>query len=68
MRAPPSPPPRLTPSIRDACFHKCVHRFAEAEIAPGEGACIDRCVVKYMRVLDKVGMRIAPSTGSDRLA
>lgn len=57
--------------VRDACFTKCIHRFAEAEISPGEGTCIDRyettvavtdfrCVIKYMKVYEKVGQRIAP--------
>lgn len=30
--------------IRDACFQKCIHRFSESNISPGEGACIDRFV------------------------
>jgi len=53
----------FTSRVRDACFQKCIHRFAESEVSLGEGSCVDRCVVKYMKVFEKVGTRISPGMG-----
>lgn len=39
--------------VRDACFTKCIHRFAEAEISPGEGTCIDRYETLCLFSLDE---------------
>jgi len=48
--------------VRTSCFSKCVQHFAESDIHPGEAVCIDRCVVKFMKVYDKVTQRLTPST------
>lgn len=47
--------------VRDACFQKCIHRFDESSVSLGEGSCVDRCVVKYMKVFEKVGARLSPA-------
>jgi len=44
--------------VRGACFNKCIKRFAEAELSLGEVACVDRCVVKYLKVQTKVENRL----------
>jgi len=47
--------------VRGACFNKCIKRFAESELTLGEMACVDRCVVKYLKVQAKVESRLQPN-------
>merc|ERR1712216_432650 len=38
------------------CFEKCVQKYhGEADLAVGETACLDRCVVKYVETQTQVG-------------
>jgi len=44
--------------MADMCYKKCVPRLREPEFTVAEGSCVDRCVVKYMEVHQKVPIRI----------
>jgi hypothetical protein len=35
----------FTIRMREACFSKCIARFAEADLSPGESVCIDRYIL-----------------------
>jgi len=58
---PPRARARLGPatSIVDACHKKCVPpKYSDGELNKGEMVCIDRCVVKYLEVHQKVGVKL----------
>jgi mitochondrial import inner membrane translocase subunit TIM10 len=43
----------------DACHKKCVPpKYADGELNKGESVCIDRCVIKYLEVHQKVGQKL----------
>ncbi len=42
----------------EMCFQKCIARFGEAELAAGEMTCVDRCAVKYLRVQQKISVKL----------
>lgn len=44
--------------MMDMCFQKCIARFGEAELAAGEASCIDRCAIKYLRVQQKISIKL----------
>ena len=44
--------------IVDACHRKCIPpKYGDSELNKGESVCIDRCVVKYLEVHQKVGQK-----------
>ena len=46
-------------SIVDSCHKKCVPpKYSDGELNKGEMVCIDRCVVKYLEVHQKVGVKL----------
>jgi len=51
--------PGAPASIVDACHKKCVPpKYSDGELNKGEMVCIDRCVVKYLEVHQKVGVKL----------
>jgi len=47
--------------MSEMCFKKCVTKFSEAELAPGETTCVDRCCVKYVQVQQKIMLKLNPT-------
>jgi import inner membrane translocase subunit TIM10 len=44
--------------MMEMCFQKCIARFGEGELAAGEASCIDRCAIKYLRVQQKISIKL----------
>lgn len=42
----------------NSCFKKCIPpTYYEEELNTGESVCIDRCVIKYMLVMERLSNR-----------
>ena len=41
--------------LTEKCFKKCVTRYGEGDLHPGEGSCLERCTYKYLEVFKTVG-------------
>ena len=38
----------------EICWKKCITKYSEPELAVGESICVDRCVVKYLEMYEKL--------------
>jgi mitochondrial import inner membrane translocase subunit TIM10 len=45
--------------MTNACHKKCIPpRYHDSELNKGESVCLDRCVVKYLDIHDRVGKKL----------
>mmetsp|Transcript_6123 Transcript_6123/g.9542 ORF Transcript_6123/g.9542 Transcript_6123/m.9542 type:complete len:98 (+) Transcript_6123:46-339(+) len=44
--------------LRDSCYRKCIRQYREGDLTVGEGACLERCVAKFMEAYTLVGARV----------
>lgn len=52
--------------LSNTCFVKCVRRYEpDGEISVGEGACIERCVSKYMESYKMVNEHLTAKQQQD---
>eukprot|EP00953_Heterococcus_sp_UTEX-ZZ885_P035515 18333-Heterococcus_DN1.PRE.2 len=48
----------LFDKMSDICFKKCISSVHDADLSVGEMSCTDRCVVKYLKAQEVVGVRM----------
>lgn len=44
--------------MSESCFRKCVRRYDEGGVSVGEGACLERCVHKWLDSYKEVGLHM----------